>query len=186
MPEEYVRVVTVDEAAFTEIIVDNEDEGFSMPVNRVQRYMRPGLQGGNWGVAESRYEFGRYETNYRQKSGGDGAQPAIWATNLPYAGEYDVAYYFLPRRINGRTSRDSFRGAADYYLMTIRHDGGEWLGVIEILDPASEILLKYLSVGPVHQGRAGAGQAKPAAEVRGPRSPSPAPLQDLDVAVPTD
>ena len=122
LPEEYVRVVTIEEAAFTEIIVDNEDEGFSMPVNRVQRYMRPGLQGGNWQVSESRYAFGRYETNFRQKNGGDGAQPAIWSTNLPYAGEYDVAYYFLPRRINGRTT-GGFRGAADYYLMTIHHGG---------------------------------------------------------------
>ena len=93
-----------------------------MPVNRVQRYMRPGLQGGNWQVSESRYAFGRYETNFRQKNGGDGAQPAIWSTNLPYAGEYDVAYYFLPRRINGRTT-GGFRGAADYYLMTIHHGG---------------------------------------------------------------
>ncbi len=121
-PEEYVRVVTEEEAAFTEIIVDNEDEGSSMPVRRVERYFRPGLEGGNWGVRDNTYSFGRYETNYRTKSGGDGAQPALWTATLPYAGEYDIAYYFLPRRINGRT-RNGFWGAADTYLITIIHGG---------------------------------------------------------------
>jgi hypothetical protein len=121
-PEEYVRVVTKQEAAFTEIIVDNEDEGFSMPVRRVERYFRPGLEGGNWRVADNTYSFGRYETNYRTKSGGDGAQPAVWKATLPYAGEYDIAYYFLPARINGNR-RNAFYGAADTYLMTITHDG---------------------------------------------------------------
>jgi ABC-type transport system involved in multi-copper enzyme maturation permease subunit len=122
LPEEYVALVTAEEAAYTEIIVDNEDEGFSMPVRRVQRYMRPGLEGGNWNVQANRIAFGRYETNYRSKSGGDGAQPAVWTTTLPYAGEYDVSYYFLTRRINGR-DREGFRGAADYYSMTINHSG---------------------------------------------------------------
>ena len=42
---------------------------------------------------------------------------------LPYAGEYDVSYYFLTRRINGR-DREGFRGAADYYSMAINHSGG--------------------------------------------------------------
>ena len=123
LPEEYVALVTAEEAAYTEIIVDNEDEGFSMPVRRVQRYMRPGLEGGNWNVTANRIAFGRYETNYRSKSGGDGAQPAVWSTTLPYAGEYDVSYYFLTRRINGR-DREGFRGAADYYSMAINHSGG--------------------------------------------------------------
>ena len=123
LPEEYVALVTAEEAAYTEIIVDNEDEGFSMPVRRVQRYMRPGLEGGNWNVTANRIAFGRYETNYRSKSGGDGAQPAVWSTTLPYAGEYDVSYYFLTRRINGR-DREGFRGAADYYSMAISHSGG--------------------------------------------------------------
>ena len=124
LPEEYVVVVTAEEAAFTEIIVDNEDEGFSMPVRRVQRYMRPGLEGGNWLVLPSRFAFGRYETNYRRQEGGDGAQPAVWTTTLPYAGEYDVSYYFLESRINGRSNRrDGFCCAADYYLMNIHHGG---------------------------------------------------------------
>lgn len=120
--EEYVRVVTEEEAAFTEIIVDNEDEGFSMPIRRVQRYLRPGLEGGNWRVSDNTYSFGRYETNYRNKYGGDGAQPAIWTATLPYAGEYDVAYYFLPQRINGST-RNGFWGGADTYRLTITHAG---------------------------------------------------------------
>jgi len=120
--EEYVRVVTEEEAAFTEIIVDNEDEGFSMPVRRVTRYMRPGLEGGNWGVQDNTYSFGRYENNYRMKYGSDGAQPAIWSATLPYAGEYDIAYYYLPRRING-SSRNGFWGGAGKYLLTITHAG---------------------------------------------------------------
>ncbi len=122
-PEEYVRVVTEEEAAFTEIIVDNEDEGFSMPVRRVQRYLRPGLEGGNWSVRDNTFSFGRYETNYRMKGGGDGAQPAVWTTTLPHAGEYDIAYYFLPRRING-SSRNGFWGAASSYKISIFHAGG--------------------------------------------------------------
>ncbi len=119
-PEEYVRVVTGEEAASTEIIVDNEDDGFSMPVRRVQRYLRPELEGGNWNVLEHRYAFGRYETNFRSKSGADGAQPAQWAATIPHSGYYDVAYYFLPRRINGRPV---FFGAADTYRFTISHGG---------------------------------------------------------------
>ena len=75
-------------------------------------------------VLPSRFAFGRYETNYRRQEGGDGAQPAVWTTTLPYAGEYDVSYYFLERRINGRSNRrDGFCCAADYYLMNIHHGG---------------------------------------------------------------
>jgi len=90
----YVRVVPEDERMVSEIIVDNDDEGFSMPVRRVQRYLRPGLQGGNWQVRETPMAYGRYEKNYRWKTGGDGAQPAVWTAHLPQAGEYDVAYYY--------------------------------------------------------------------------------------------
>ena len=117
-PESYVRLVTAEEAAYTEIIVDNEDEGFSMPVRKVQRYMRPALEGGNWRVrTEDRsYAFGRYESNYRTKEAGDGGQPAVWTATLPYAGEYDVAYYYLPERVNGRRI---LRGAADNFDLTM-------------------------------------------------------------------
>ena len=41
---------------------------------------------------------------------------------MPYAGEYDIAYYFLPRRING-SSRNGFWGAASSYRITIIHSG---------------------------------------------------------------
>ena len=95
-PESYVHLVTEEESPFIEIIVDNEDEGFSMPVRRVQRYLRPGLEGGNWWVRSTMFAFGRYENNYRMKSAGDGAQPAIWSALMPRTGEYDVAYYYLP------------------------------------------------------------------------------------------
>ena len=123
-PESYVRLVTAEEAAYTEIIVDNEDEGFSMPVRKVQRYMRPALEGGNWSVQTDyrNYAFGRYESNYRTKEPGDGGQPAVWTATLPYAGEYDVAYYYLPERVNGRRI---LRGSADNFDLTmVRGDEG--------------------------------------------------------------
>jgi len=118
----YVRVVTEEEAAYTETIVDNEDEGFSMPIRRLRRYLRPGLQGDNWRVYRHDYAFGRYETNYRSRPAGDGAQPAIWSTHLPHTGLYEVAYYYLPGRVNGRFVR--YR-AAHTFPITLFHAGGE-------------------------------------------------------------
>ena len=119
-PEEYVLLVTEEEATYTEIIVDNEDEGFSLPVRRVQRYLRPGLEGGSWAARDHQFAFGRYETNFRFKRGGDGAQPAVWTATIPHAGQYDVAYYFLPERLNGR---NVFRGSAGAYRFTVTHAG---------------------------------------------------------------
>ena len=94
-PESYVKDVTDSDETFIEIIVDNDDEGFDMPVRRERKYLRPELKGGNWKERTMPMAFGRYETNYRYKSPGDGAQPAIWSATIPKAGEYDVAYYFL-------------------------------------------------------------------------------------------
>ncbi len=124
----YVRLVPEEANRRTEIVVDNEDEGFSMPVRRVRRYLRPGLQGGNWRVRSNSYAFGLYETNYRTRPPGDGAQPAIWTTGLPFDGEYDVAYYYLPERVNGRSIR--WRAADDFYL-TVFHAGGETRVVLD-------------------------------------------------------
>ena len=121
-PETYVRLVTAEEAAYTEIIVDNEDEGFSMPTRRVRRYLRPGLTGDSWRVSHHNYAYGRYETNYRWRPPGDGAQPAIWATRLPLSGSYEVAYYYLPERLGGRRIRYA---AADSIQITVFHAGGE-------------------------------------------------------------
>jgi len=120
--ETWVRLVPAGDAAFTEIIVDNEDEGFSMPIRRVRRYLRPGLRGDNWHVMYNTYAFGRYETNFRYKYAGDGAQPAIWSTELPHDGTYDVAYYWLPERLDNRFIR--WR-AADTFRITLFHAGGE-------------------------------------------------------------
>ncbi len=122
VPESYVRLIIAKEAAYTEIIVDNEDEGFSMPIRRVRRYLRPGLRGDNWRVWHHNFAFGRYETNYRWRPAGDGAQPAIWATSLPHTGSYEVAYYYLPERISGRRIRYA---AADNFRITVFHAGGE-------------------------------------------------------------
>ncbi len=121
--ESYVRLVTEEEIPYIEIIVDNEDEGFSMPIRRVQRYLRPGLQGDNWRVSDSQFAFGRYNTNYRYKSAGDGAQPAIWSTTIPRSGEYDVAFYFLPSSRGGR--RIGVWGLASSFELTVFHAGEE-------------------------------------------------------------
>ncbi|MGD8817677.1 MAG: hypothetical protein PVJ51_10865, partial [Acidobacteriota bacterium] len=119
--ETWVRLVPAGDAAFTEVVVDNEDEGFSMPIRRVRRYLRPGLRGDNWRVMYNSYAFGRYETNFRYKYPGDGAQPAIWRSELPHAGTYDVAYYWLPERLDNRFIR--WR-AADTFRITLFHAGG--------------------------------------------------------------
>ncbi|MBT4139263.1 MAG: hypothetical protein HOE48_15185, partial [Candidatus Latescibacteria bacterium] len=94
-PESYIKDVTDSEETFIELIVDNDDDGFEMPVRRIRKYLRPELKGGNWRERTMTMAFGRYETNYRYKNPGDGAQPAIWSTPIPKSGEYDVAYYFL-------------------------------------------------------------------------------------------
>lgn len=94
-PESYIKDVTDSEETFIELIVDNDDDGFEMPVRRVRKYLRPELKGGNWRERTMPMSFGRYETNYRYKGPGDGAQPAVWSTPIPKTGEYDVAYYFL-------------------------------------------------------------------------------------------
>ena len=102
----YVREVTEEERTISEIIVDNDDEGFSMPIRRVQRYLRPELKGDNWKEGQFPFAFGRYETTYRWKRPGDGAQPAVWTARLPHGGDYDVAFYTIPRwkRRKGATS----------------------------------------------------------------------------------
>ena len=118
-PETYVKEVTQEEARFTEIVVDNDDPGFSMPVRRVRRYLRPQLQGGNWWEKQMPMAFGRYETNYRMKSPGDGAQPAVWTATLPHEGDYDVAYYFIDPRMARR-----FRlNLASSFSLTVTHGG---------------------------------------------------------------
>ncbi len=108
----YVREVTEEETPFSEIIVDNDDDGFSMPIRRVQRFLRPELKGDNWKEDQMRFAFGRYETTYRWKRAGDGAQPAVWTARLPHAGDYDVAFYTIPPRFWKRR-----RGASAFTLM---------------------------------------------------------------------
>ncbi len=98
----YVREVSPDETGLTEIIVDNDDEGFEMPVRRVRRYLRPQLKGDNWQERQLPFSFGRYENNFRWKKPGDGAQPAVWTARLPHSGDYDVYYYFLSPRFSKR------------------------------------------------------------------------------------
>ncbi len=119
--ESYVRLVTKEEMPYIEIIVDNEDEDFSMPIRRVQRYLRPGLEGDNWSERDSTFAFGRYNTNFRYKRAGDGAQPAVWGTVIPRTGEYDVAFYFLPSSRGGR--RIGVWGLASSFELTVFHAG---------------------------------------------------------------
>lgn len=118
-PKSYVRVVDDAENFFSEIVVDNDDEGFSMPIRRVQRYLRPGLKGDNWKVQELPFAFGRYETNFRWKQPGDGAQPAVWTATLPQAGDYDVAYYFVPSQFGRRFGLS----LAESFSLAVLHEG---------------------------------------------------------------
>ncbi len=85
---------TGEEAAPLEIVVDNDDKGFSMPMRRVTRFSRPGLKGDNWHERSLSKAYGRYEKSYRQKQAGDGAQPAVWTARIPKGGEFDVGFYF--------------------------------------------------------------------------------------------
>ncbi len=116
-PVAYVKDVTGEESGPVEIIVDNDDDGFSMPVRRATRYFRPGLKGGNWREQGLPMAFGRFETNYRRKPQGDGAQPAVWAAQMPRDGEYDVSFFFpdpsMARRIR----------IASTFTLTIFHGG---------------------------------------------------------------
>ena len=118
-PKSYVRVVDDAENFFSEIVVDNDDEGFSMPIRRVRRFLRPGLKGDNWQVQQLPFAFGRYETNFRWKQPGDGAQPAVWATELPVSGDYDVAYYFVPSQFGRRFGLN----LAESFSLSVTHGG---------------------------------------------------------------
>ena len=120
--EQYVRRVVGEEIVRGEVIIDNEDAGFSMPLRRVQRYLRPQLAAADWRVRYSSYSNGLYETNYRWRPSGDGSQPAVWTAELPFDGEYDVAYYHLPRRLNGVFIRWQ---PAQHFTLTVIHADGE-------------------------------------------------------------
>lgn len=120
----YVREVAPDETGLTEIIVDNDDEGFEMPVRRVRRYLRPQLKGDNWQERQMPFSFGRYENNYRWKKPGDGAQPAVWTARLPHSGDYDVYYYFLHPRFSRR-----MRMASEFSLAVCYGDEVDTLAV---------------------------------------------------------
>ena len=89
-----------------------------MPVRRVTKYLRPQLKGGNWGTRDLTMAYGRYETNYRTKRPGDGAQPAIWTARMPQTGEYDVAYYYPPPQMRRRL------GLGKSFELRVFHGGG--------------------------------------------------------------
>lgn len=116
-PVAYVKDVTGEDSGPVEIIVDNDDDGFSMPVRRATRYFRPGLKGGNWREQGMPMAFGRFETNFRMKPPGDGAQPAVWTAQIPRDGEFDVGFYFLDPAMARR-----FR-IGSTFILTIFHGG---------------------------------------------------------------
>ncbi len=120
----YVREVAPDETGLTEIIVDNDDEGFEMPVRRVRRYLRPHLKGDNWQERQMPFAFGRYENNFRWKKPGDGAQPAVWTARLPHSGDYDVYYFFVPYRFSRR-----LRMASEFNLAVFHGEAVDTLAV---------------------------------------------------------
>ncbi len=115
-PVAYVKDVTGENSGPLEIVVDNDDDGFSMPIRRATRYFRPGLKGDNWREHSLPMAFGRFETNYRRKRPGDGAQPAVWSARIPRDGEFDVGFYFIDpamakrMRIGARFTLTVFHG----------------------------------------------------------------------------
>jgi hypothetical protein len=117
-PKSYVKNVEDDDSRLAEIVVDNEDEGFSMPIRRVTKYLRPLLKGGNWRTRDLQLAYGRYEKNFRWKTPGDGAQPAIWKARIPQDGEYDVAYYYPPPQMRRRL------GLSKAFELKISHTAG--------------------------------------------------------------
>ena len=117
-PKSYVKHVEDHDSRLAEIIVDNEDEGFSMPIRRVTKYLRPQLKGGNWRTRDLSVAYGRYEKNFRWKTPGDGAQPAIWKARIPQDGEYDVAYYYPPPQMRGRL------GLSKSFALKVSHTNG--------------------------------------------------------------
>ncbi len=132
-PRSYVRPVEDDDSRLAEVVVDNEDEGFSMPVRRVTKYLRPQLKGGNWIIRELPMAYGRYETNFRWKRPGDGAQPAVWRARIPQDGEYDVAYYYPPQQMRRRLRlsksfelRVTHGGGVDTLQIESEHLKGGW------------------------------------------------------------
>ena len=119
MPRSYVKIVEDDDSRLAEIVVDNEDEGFSMPVRRVTKYLRPQLKGGNWSTRDLSMAYGRYENNFRYKGSGDGAQPAVWRARIPQDGEYDVAYYYPPPQMKRRL------GLGNAFQVSVAHEAGQ-------------------------------------------------------------
>ncbi len=119
MPRSYVTIVEDDDSRLAEIVVDNEDEGFSMPVRRVTKYLRPQLKGGNWSTRDLPMAYGRYENNFRYKRSGDGAQPAVWRARIPQDGEYDVAYYYPPPQMKSRL------GLGNAFQVSVAHEAGQ-------------------------------------------------------------
>ena len=123
VPVAYIKDVTGGgniihtNSGFLEIIVDNDDKGFSMPIRRVTHYSRPELKGGNWRERNLPMAYGRYEKNYRQKKPGDGAQPAVWAAHIPKTGEFDLSYYFPDQATAKR------EGIAPTFTLSVFHAG---------------------------------------------------------------
>ena len=116
-PTAYTKDVTGDESGPLEIVVDNDDDGFSMPIRRETRYFRPGLKGDNWREHAMPMAFGRFETNYRRKRGGDGAQPAVWTARIPKAGLFDVGFYFVDPSVARRAR------IGERFTLTVFHGG---------------------------------------------------------------
>ena len=117
-PRSYVKNVDDGDSRLAEIVIDNEDEGFSMPVRRVTKYLRPQLKGGHWESRDLTMAYGRYEKNFRWKRPGDGAQPAIWTARIPQDGEYDVAYYYPPPQMRRRL------GLGKSFELKVSHQSG--------------------------------------------------------------
>jgi ABC-type transport system involved in multi-copper enzyme maturation permease subunit len=127
-----------------EIIVDNEDPGFSVVNNKGRKTLKeivlasrdeeveddefeyktlsPWNPAGRWTPVLSSLGFGKYTKSYVYKKGGDGNAKAQFKAQLKESGRYNV-YAMMPSQRIGSFRRQ--KQPDGNYIYTIYHDDGE-------------------------------------------------------------
>ncbi len=143
-----------------EIVVDNEDEGFSVVNTKGRKTLRDYvLEWNENNVDESEFEyktmypwnpadrwtpvlnssfFGKYTKSYVYKESGDGNAKAKFVAQLPESGRYNVYAMIPSRRMGafGRPGRENTQKGSQLY--TVYHDDGEDEVDIEIENDSEE------------------------------------------------
>ncbi len=129
-----------------EVIVDNEDDGFSVVNTKGRKTLRDYVQEWNENnIDDSEFEyktmypwnpadrwtpvlnssfFGKYTKSYVYKESGDGNAKAKFVAQLPESGRYNVYAMIPSRRMGsfGRPGRDNAQNGSQIY--TVYHDDG--------------------------------------------------------------